>query len=159
MRLKKTLLLFLVIVGCTFGSEVMVSEIKIQPSEEGMVLIEFSFNYGYPTKYNVGFSDDDESSLIITMKGVSFESDKILLDLELNDWMKVAKSESNGEDITFVSLELQKQVPYKSYFSAGKLYISFADVRYTNTVRTVLLWVAIPVALLFTMSAYFLIEN
>ncbi|MGL1904029.1 MAG: hypothetical protein OCC49_17975 [Fibrobacterales bacterium] len=159
MGLKNTLLIFLIALCYSFGSEVQVSEIKIQPSEEGMILIEFGFNYGYPQKYNVAFGEVDENSLILTMKGVDFDSDKILVDLELNNWMRVAKKEINGEFITFVSFDLQKRVPYKSYFSSGKLYISFADVRYTNTVRTVLLWLAIPVALLFTVSAFLLIES
>jgi hypothetical protein len=158
MLIKKAIALILVLMCYSFGSDVMLSEIKIQPSEEGMVLIELSFNYGYPEKYNTAFSEDDENSLIITIKGVNYEREKLFLDKELNEWMKVAHKKVGEDDITFISFELQKRVPYKTYFSQGKLYISFADVRYSNTARTLLLWFAIPVALLFTASAYFLIE-
>ena len=151
-------LIFVLIEGVSAKS-VMLSSVKILPAEDGMVLIEFAFQNGFPDKYKVAFSDEDENSLLTSLHGVGYEDKELWLAEELNSWMKVAKTEIKGVHNTIVNFELQRRVPFKSEFKEGKLYLSFADVRYTNTVRTVLLTMAIPIALLFTFGAYLLIEK
>ncbi len=149
----------MLLVQSIYSSTVMLSAVKIMPADEGMILLEFSFQNGYPNKYNVSFSDEDENDLLVSLNGIGYDDKELALDLELNDWMRVAQDEEKGLQSTIISFQLEKRVPFKSEFKAGKLYVSFADVRYTNTVRTVLLWMAIPIALLFTTGAFFLVEN
>jgi hypothetical protein len=144
-------------VSTSSASRSQLSTVKSIQADDGMLLLEFSFIGGFPEKYKVAFADADGSNLTVLIKNVDYNN--ILLNEIFSGWVEITKiTDTDGEPSVLVVFRLKERVPFRSEFKEGKLLVGFADVRYDNTFKTVLMWLTIPVVILISAILILTIE-